>query len=1661
MLKHILLFLTLTNLTFQSCAKGCLRCNESSECLLCDALKFLKLNSTSKACETVDLANCQLMDIQGQCVTCATNYYLQSGKCVQVPTEKLTANPQCSMWASASTCVACNKDYLITGASCVAVTSPIANCGSYTSQTACGTCNSGFQRNANGTACDALPNISQCNTYSTHQCRQCAAGFILNKNLYYTQYDDLASEDTLQGALGLMHAQLSGQKQLFEQTTCQSVTVENCSVLVDFNKCQTCNPTHYLTQDKKCLLNPETIIEHCEIYSSNTACQQCEQGYYVSSGNCKAVTSISDCARYSQTATSVQCVECVSTHYLQSSSQCSPRNNPSIANCATLNVQFDNCMACQSNFMGIGTQANRYTSCITGIANCAEYPFTGNEATCNKCADGFYSGDAEGKSCDQGPASENCAVYLSTKGLKECQICENKFYLKDKVCTAQADIANCDLYSQNTKDQCAQCTSANFMFKIAQKCTDGKTAVDNCKTYSESDTSTNTCEACQDTYLKVDNTCVSKATELPGCLTFQSATSCASCEANKGLQQTQADGAETCGSPLSYVSTNCAADRLVGSRVTQMKCESCAQNSMLYDLSHQSMCVERNRLNVLGDHSLVSNEATDKCAVYYSDGKCKLCSGVYKLHISAGGDHTCINTTCDRGLIAIQYDSDEEEFLQNRCRGDAEADQLAELYSLNYSFQSLVRVKCTAAATPIVVKDFDDNFAYIDTTQSIGSNWLANLHHVAPALSCTQFSASDHTQGGQTVTELNPNCKYFTFADDDYKCVRCETGRTGKGENGTLECDTNITNCNTNNFLFNIPNVFARHSSCDWCNAGQVPLLYNHLQIQDDEVIAFNGFKVGDVTVNTFLANGSSDNTVQKCVTNSQTGLKTELNLDEDVPAGQLVANCGLYVVDLGVARVEDSSSFSLGTAGLRCGYCLPGYAPTGDALAITACTAIPNCKSSQHANACGECDSGYAFKYTNAGQLDTSVCVKDTEDSVEENVPENCFAFNVDDFECEFCEKGFFMNRDKECVQITVPGCSQANWVIPYTSTTGLADKAFALYAHLGLKGCNACTDNGFVGVFNDFSGDDVLTRDVCVQTTYFNTHTLPTDTKYVPHCVLYDGQTISDSSTPVKCSQCQANYVLSQDKETCHAQASSPNCAEFRNDDKGCARCSSDGQFGIAKNAQGNYFCQTHDDANCLEVEKEDNETSNSVCAMCSPNYYLSADPKQCVLGNVPNCKVLSGANTCTTCLDTFVLINGLKGHGETNQAISYCYPLPADLKCASASVSIQNNLAQIKCDSCAAAHEFPHAVADDQLDNACYPYSTIDNCAEYSVDGVSLSTEIGDLQEIDKSNFECTRCNSGFYITRSGYACTAREHKPAQCNEYTLDAEECIGCNDGYFLEGTGVNSKCVVYPSGETGCTGWSAEDGTRTCTQCDGSKYFMSSGVCTAATAPDANCVQVSGLTSCSKCAANFYLDQTANEGTGNDYSCVSSSISNCAQLEAADSCALCNPGYKRELNTTTNKATCVNLNNPSCTQWNGLVCEKCNVDQYPDPTDSTVVGKCKAVTNTNKISQCQEYSSATNCSRCAQGYSLSSDGLNCASNVSVVYQNCFDNFTPSAKICSRCNPGYFFNDSGACTAFTGTLSYSSGCFLVDDDNCGLCRSGYHMNEKFECVDDDP
>lgn len=112
------------------------------------------------------------------CVACKTDYYLSTGNCVVVPTDKKIAN--CVYYSNETTCSTCVGTHYLTNNECKQVTA--LNCLKLINENSCETCNSGYRLiTENGlNKCESFTKAN-CKTYEQTGDNKC---LVCNKNFY-------------------------------------------------------------------------------------------------------------------------------------------------------------------------------------------------------------------------------------------------------------------------------------------------------------------------------------------------------------------------------------------------------------------------------------------------------------------------------------------------------------------------------------------------------------------------------------------------------------------------------------------------------------------------------------------------------------------------------------------------------------------------------------------------------------------------------------------------------------------------------------------------------------------------------------------------------------------------------------------------------------------------------------------------------------------------------------------------------------------------------------------------------------------------------------------------------------------------------------------------------------------------------------------------------------------------------------------------------------------------------------------------------------------------------------------------------------------------------------------------------------------------------------
>ena len=272
-------------------------------------------------------------------------------------------------------------------------------------------------------------------------------------------------------------------------------------------------------------------------------------------------------------------------------------------------------------------------------------------------------------------------------------------------------------------------------------------------------------------------------------------------------------------------------------------------------------------------------------------------------------------------------------------------------------------------------------------------------------------------------------------------------------------------------------------------------------------------------------------------------------------------------------------------------------------------------------------------------------------------------------------------------------------------------------------------------------------------------------------------------------------------------------------------------------------------------------------------------------------------------------------------------------------------------------------------------------------------------------------CTTCKKGYYL-KNGECITC----PANA---TCDGGTTISCKKGYYLANSKAckacpanatcnggtasftcntsyrksDSTCVANCSGVSCKSGYRAESTDKGCccvANCSGvsckSGYTpaaTSTGCCCTATAP-VSCntgYRLSGSTCVPNCSGVSCKDGYETQSSSTGCCCVAKAISNCA-TQSGTSCTKCNSGYYLSGGKCVScpaNATCVGTGTISCKTGytlSGTSCiptSLCPAGKVYNP----VIEKCVAEICPINCADC----SKGYCSKCENGYTLSTDGL--------------------------------------------------------------------------------
>jgi len=332
-------------------------------------------------------------------------------------------------------------------------------------------------------------------------------------------------------------------------------------------------------------------------------------------------------------------------------------------------------------------------------------------------------------------------------------------------------------------------------------------------------------------------------------------------------------------------------------------------------------------------------------------------------------------------------------------------------------------------------------------------------------------------------------------------------------------------------------------------------------------------------------------------------------------------------------------------------------------------------------------------------------------------------------------------------------------------------------------------------------------------------------------------------------------------------------------------------------------------------------------------------------------------------------------------------------------------------------------------------CSKYSS--DCTLCTTSGCSLCLKECATGEF-KNNSDCI-CQTCSDLFSNCIECDSKNC--TKCTEgYGVENKNCALCKEGYFDDRSGV---CAPCPKGK-----YQNKEGQTSCIDCEITKYQNQTGQSSCTICEDGTYQDETGQSVCKDCEEDNYCINGAKTACEKGYGAnvKSSQCESCA-----DKIAYCEE--------CTNLSTCTKCSAGFYLQDG--ICIPCEAGYYSaDGVNKTACGAGKnsnsgATTCYSCPSNCNTCSSASVCTECKSGYTLS--GGSCATSCSVA--NCATCASGSTTVCKTCKSGYHAVDFGngslklcvkdvvGCTG----LSVTSSCTQCDSGGCIEYVDGYYSD----------
>ncbi|EDK31499.1 hypothetical protein TTHERM_00305641 (macronuclear) [Tetrahymena thermophila SB210] len=441
-------------------------CEQMKNGMCVSCLKGFALSSNRQSCVTSPISNCVYLDIQNNCIECTCGMVVnpEGTQCINVSIEG------CRKVDTSGKCIEAKPFYMLTPQGVF------------------------FNMNNN---CKVKSNI-----WNTFDCSQCHEGYYLQNgrcmelSTIASYSNTYAANFMIDATNNLVFTCLGGYQNIQQnsQNGCY-LTISNCITYVyngGLASCWTCDVGYISSNNGTVCTIDNNQIQNCAQIDNPASyqCVRCNSESLILSGPnlCTSRVQVTGCANHDPKQNT--CLQCDSSHFLQSSTTCTSRANN--ANCSIVDPQADKCIAC-SNYTLYYLDSSTKT-CKTrvniGDANCIQYD--PNSDSCTLCKQAYYlfSGTCTART------TTNCINGVPDKN--KCSLC-NADYILLPDGTCKQDTIGKKCLAIDSSGVCTQCIDGYGIAQQGETCYDNFQNIPMCSVYVKS--SQTTCQQCQTGFL--------------------------------------------------------------------------------------------------------------------------------------------------------------------------------------------------------------------------------------------------------------------------------------------------------------------------------------------------------------------------------------------------------------------------------------------------------------------------------------------------------------------------------------------------------------------------------------------------------------------------------------------------------------------------------------------------------------------------------------------------------------------------------------------------------------------------------------------------------------------------------------------------------------------------------------------------------------------------------------------------------------------------------------------------------------------------------------------------------------------------------------------------------------------------------------------------------